>query len=63
MEDSESGLIEFFRPNEKVLSSAKQLLNKNKRICIEAGADFLPLFTNNDPAIELKNFFSNRGRH
>ena len=63
MEDGESSLMEFFRPNEKISQAAYELQDNNKRLCLEAGADWLALSTSSDPAVELKNFFSRRSRH
>jgi uncharacterized protein (DUF58 family) len=62
MQDAETGLVDFFKPKAKIHTNAERFVERNKRVCIEAGADWMLLNNSSDPTTELMKFFGRRNQ-
>ncbi|EDM25225.1 hypothetical protein LNTAR_03314 [Lentisphaera araneosa HTCC2155] len=62
MQDAETGLLDFFKPNAKIHAAAEKFIERNKKACVEAGADWMLLKNTSDPTTELMKFFGRRNQ-
>ena len=62
MQDAETGLLDFFKPNAKIHAAAEKFIERNKKSCVEAGADWMLLKNTSDPTTELMKFFGRRNQ-
>ncbi|WDE95996.1 DUF58 domain-containing protein [Lentisphaera profundi] len=60
MQDAETGLVDFFKPNARIHKAAQQFIERNKKSCIKAGADWILLKNTSNPVAELMKFFERR---